>query len=111
MSNDDNTLGAVLTLVVGGAAGYAAGRWIVEPWLATRAGHLAIAPGTNPLRRSLATGPIDPYAGPSGEMKPIDPYGDEPSPVFIAPIAVASAQSIAPPQIDGPITSPWQVDP
>lgn len=105
MSNDDNTLGGLLTLVVGGAAGYAAGRWIVEPWLATRAGHPATAPGTTPLRRSLATGPIDPYAGPSGEMKPIDPYGDEPSPV------VGPAPSMATPSIDGPITSPWQIDP
>ena len=124
MSNDDNTLGAVLTLVVGGAAGYAAGRWIVEPWLATRAGHPATAPGTKPLRRSLAAGPIDPYAGPSGEMKPIDPYGDEPSPgvgaaIAVAPapsvvgaaIAAAPAPSMATPSIDGPITSPWQVDP
>jgi len=111
MSNDDNTLGAVLTLVVGGAAGYAAGRWIVEPWLAPRAGHPAIAPRTNPLRRSLATGPIDPYAGPSGEMKPVDPYGDETSPVVTAPIAVMPAPSITAPSIDGPITSPSQVDP
>ena len=120
MSNDDNTLGAMLTLVVGGAAGYAAGRWIVEPWLATRAGRPTTAPKTNPLRRSLATGPIDPYAGPSGEMKPIDPYGDEPSAVVAAPItvapapsgvAVAPATSIATSPIDGPITSPWQVDP
>ena len=32
MSNDQ-PFGTVLSLVVGGAAGYAAGRWIVEPWL------------------------------------------------------------------------------
>ena len=123
MSNDDHTLGAVLTLVVGGAAGYAAGRWIVEPWLATRASRPRTPPATA-MRRSLAAGPIDPYAGPSGEMKPIDPYGDEPSPVVAAPItvapapsvvaapiAVAPAPSMATPSIDGPITSPWQVDP
>jgi len=111
MSNDDNTLGSLLTLAVGGAAGYVAGRWIVEPWLATRAGRPATEPGTKPLRRSLATGFIDSYAGPSGEMKPIDPYGDEPAPVVAAPITVAPAPSIATSPIDGLITSPWQVDP
>ena len=123
MSNDDNTLSAVLTLVVGGAAGYAAGRWIVEPWLATRTSRPQTPPATA-MRRSLAAGPIDPYAGPSGEMKPIDPYGDEPSPVVspvvaapitVAPapsvVAVAPAPSISTSPIDGPITSPWQVDP
>jgi soluble lytic murein transglycosylase-like protein len=111
MSNDDHTLGGMLALVVGGAAGYAAGRWIVEPWLATRASGPTTAPAKPAQRRSLAAGPIDPYGGPSGEMKPIDPYGDAPSPVVIAPIAIAAAPSIDPPQIDGPITSPSQVDP
>jgi len=36
MSNDDNSLASALWIVVGGAAGYAAGRFVVDPWLATR---------------------------------------------------------------------------
>src|SRR5690242_13405589 len=93
MANDDNTLGAVLTLAVGGAAGYAAGRWLVEPWLASRASH----PATGARRQALTGEPIDPYAAP-GEMKPIDPY------------VISSSPSVAIPPIDGPITSPSQVD-
>ena len=62
MSNDQS-FGTVLSLVVGGAAGYAAGRWIVEPWLGTRATSKHVA------RRSGV--PIDPYAG------PVDPEAGE----------------------------------
>jgi len=61
MSNDDNTLGAVLTLAVGGAAGYAAGRWLVEPWLASRASH--------PATGKASMGPV----GNKLRMKPITP--------------------------------------
>jgi hypothetical protein len=111
MSNDDHTFGGLLTLVVGGAAGYAAGQWIVEPWLATRTSRPTTAAAKTAQRRSLATGPIDRYGGPSGLMQPIDPYGDDPSPVVYAPIAVAPVPSISTPSIDGPITSPSQVDP
>lgn len=116
MSNDDHTFGAALTLVVGGAAGFAAGRWIVEPWLASRVGH-PVANATP--RRSLAAGPIEPYSGPSGAMMPIDPYGDSSSSVVVAapsvvtttvmPQATMPAVSM-PPQPDGPVTSPSQVD-
>lgn len=130
MSNDDHKLGAVLLLVAGGATGYAAGRWLVEPWLASRAA-LPSAKATAPvMRRSLASGPIDPYAGPpgttidsyvgpSGAMQPIDPYGDAPSSPVAAPTVTAPTPSVAPPSTptsaptptDGPITSPSQVDP
>ncbi|MFT3695715.1 MAG: transglycosylase SLT domain-containing protein [Kofleriaceae bacterium] len=82
MSNDDNTLGAVLTLAVGGAAGYAAGRWIVEPWLSSRTSQPASA------RRQAITG------------EPVDPYAD--------PVAASSSPAV---QTDGPITSPSQIDP
>jgi len=84
MSNDDHTLGTVLTLVAGGAAGYAAGRWLVEPWIAARE-----TSDTMP-RRSLAAGPLDPYTGPPSSMQPINPYEDAPT--------------------SGPITSPSQLD-
>lgn len=101
MSNDQ-PFGTVLSLVVGGAAGYAAGRWIVEPWLATRTASKQVA------RRSGV--PLDPYAGPSGSMQPIDPYSDAPSiattPVVETPPVVTTPSE--PPTV-GPITSPSQV--
>jgi hypothetical protein len=92
----------VLSLVVGGAAGYAAGRWIVEPWLATRATSKPVA------RRSGV--PVDPYAGPSGSMQPIDPYADSPS-IATAPVVATTPVVPAPnePPTVGPITSPSQV--
>lgn len=101
MSNDQ-PFGTVLSLVVGGAAGYAAGRWIVEPWLATRATSKQVT------RRSGV--PIDPYAGPYGSMQPIDPYGDAPS-VATAPVVSTTPVVTAPnrPPTAGPITSPSQV--
>ncbi len=116
MSNDDHTFGAALTLVVGGAAGYAAGRWIVDPWLASRVGH-PVANATP--RRSLAAGPIDPYSGPSGAMTPIDPYADSSSSMFVAAPSVVTTTVTPQPEMpvvsmptqpDGPITSPSQVD-
>jgi soluble lytic murein transglycosylase-like protein len=131
MSNDDHTLGSVLLLFAGGATGYAAGRWLVEPWLASRSIRPSAKPVATAMRRSLAAGPIDPYggpsgemkpidpyAGPSGEMKPIDPYADDPASVVAAPIVITPTTSpnqqgatTASPQPDGPITSPAQVDP
>ena len=131
MSNDDNSLASALSLVVGGAAGYAAGRWLVDPWLATRPTMLHASSSTTraaspaPRRpapaRALGVGPsgamqpIDPYgppvtevvatpyAGPSGDMRPIDPYADAtPS---IAPATIVIGPS-APMPADGPITRP-----
>lgn len=115
MSNDDDTLGSMLTLLAGGAAGYAAGRWVVAPWLATR-GREDVT-----KRRALSAGPVDPYTGPSGAMQPIDPYAEAPrAPTIVTttPIApkgdgpVMSPSAVLPtptaPKIDGPITSPSQ---
>jgi hypothetical protein len=101
MSNDQ-PFGTVLSLVVGGAVGYAAGRWIVEPWLATR------TTSKHPARRSGV--PLDPYAGPSGSMQPIDPYADAPS-IATAPVVATTPVVTAPsePPTVGPITSPSQV--
>ncbi|MGE3768555.1 MAG: transglycosylase SLT domain-containing protein [Kofleriaceae bacterium] len=90
----------MLSLLVGGAAGYAAGRWIVEPWLATR------ATGTKTPRRSLSAVPIDPYVGPSGSMQPMDPYIDAP-PIATLPVAALTTPETVP--TAGPITSPSQV--
>ena len=113
MSND-NALGTALWLAAGGAAGYAAGRWIVPPLLARQpgatvtvpatssSGSMFLAPKAKPtLPRALATGPsgsmtpIDPYArppygGPSGEMRPIDPYAD------VAPSVATTSVMTAP---------------
>ncbi len=134
MSNDDNSLASALWIVVGGAAGYAAGRFVVDPWLATRpkllhassSSALATLPAQRPpvrATRALGAGPsgsmqpIDPYGpavnevvgtphtGPSGEMRPIDPYADAtPS---IAPVTVSIVPTTStPPPADGPITRP-----
>lgn len=122
MSNDDTTLGTMVSLIVGGAAGYAAGRWLVEPLLAKRAGRPNTTPSTPP-RRSLSGSPVDPYAGPSGAMQPVDPYGDAPiTPVAPAPTVAAPPPTDAKPsetptrgpiatpsRVDGPITSPTQI--
>lgn len=130
MSNDDNSLASALWIVVGGAAGYAAGRFVVDPWLATRptmphassSTTRAALPAPHPrmrATRALVAGPsgtmqpIDPYGppvidvvatphtGPSGEMRPIDPYADAtPS---IAPVTISIAPTTP---ADGPITRP-----
>ncbi|MGE0403584.1 MAG: transglycosylase SLT domain-containing protein, partial [Kofleriaceae bacterium] len=136
MSRDDNMLASALWLVAGGAAGYAAGRIVVGPWLASRpklpsassSSVAATVPAPRPTvraTRALPAGPsgtmqpIDPYgspvidvatappAGPSGDMRPIDPYGDAtPS---IAPVATTptTPPTISTPiPVDGPVTRP-----
>ena len=109
--SDDDALGNALWLAAGGAAGYAAGRWLVAPALAKQpTSSTSTTPSSQAPRtpvvakttapRALAASPsgpvpIDPYTetaatGLSGMMQPIDPYAD-PSPS------------------DGPITNPSQV--
>lgn len=123
MSRDDNPLASALWLVVGGAAGYAAGQYVVRPWLATR-------PSARALPRASSSGAFagSPYAGPSGDMRPIDPYADAPSITSVsaptAPSIVVSPSTPSAPTapsasslpvvasttvIDGPITMPSQV--
>lgn len=92
MSNDDS-LGTVLWLAAGGAAGYAATRWLVAPRLGTLGAH-AVASGSKAVVAPLPT-PRALAAGPSGDMRPIDPYA---SPTT-APIAG-----------EGPITKPSQLE-
>lgn len=109
MSNDDHNIGGALLLVAGGAAGYAVGRWVVEPMLAKPAVRAegSSAPA-GPRLRALASGalaPMGPYGGPSGEMRPLDPYVDA-SPSSID--TISSADSM---RTSGPILSPSQVDP
>lgn len=121
MSHDNNPLETALWLSVGGAAGYAAGRWIVEPTLAKRANATASAalppasssstPAALPRRSLRSLG-----AGPSGDMRPIDPYADLAPSIAVAPTATKSASLVmAPPisdfptTIDGPITMPSQL--
>ncbi len=105
MSNDDS-LGTVLWLAAGGAAGYAAARWLVAPHLGKLTAPAAIA--ALPAPRALA-------AGPSGDMRPIDPYA-EPASISVAP-AITSAPGVVQtmptpgaPTIDGPITKPSQLE-
>ena len=106
MSNDDS-LGTVLWLAAGGAAGYAAARWLVAPHLGKLTAPAAIA--ALPAPRALA-------AGPSGDMRPIDPYADAasinvaPAITTTAPGAVQTTPTPVVPTIDGPITKPSQLE-
>lgn len=133
MSNDDNALASALWLLVGGAAGYAAGRFVVGPRLAKAQPLASRSTGqaARPLR-ALAGPPVDPYGpgviavGSTGEMRPIDPYLDDGSPrrtsnpltgdpsdpyaTDVQPAASIPAPSSAPPS-GGPITRPSQVGP
>jgi hypothetical protein len=136
MANDDNALTSAMWLVAGGAAGYAAGRWLVAPWFATRASALPRASSSGALvpqpvaaarpTRALVAGPpgsampIDPYgpavvgasaspyAGPSGEMRPIDPYADVPS---VASVATGMPFAPAAPGAPNVVTPPVVVAP
>ncbi|MGN6109125.1 MAG: transglycosylase SLT domain-containing protein [Kofleriaceae bacterium] len=122
MANNDDALGSVLWLVAGGAAGYATGRWLVGRRLPRRAvsdAHTALIGTSNsgtlattlpaltttvPQRsRALGAGPVHSYGGPSGEMRPVDPYAEVPS---SATTASSPASSIG----NGPITRPSQID-
>jgi hypothetical protein len=137
--SDDNPIGTALWLVAGGAAGLAAGRWIV-PFFAPRSApssttsptSIAIAAMTRPRpgARSLGGGPsgsavpIDPYAtfapvdvaasvrGPSGEMQPIDPY----APLITVPVLTTVPATPAPPTVtvtapSRPVATPMTVAP
>ncbi len=83
MSNDD-ALGTALLLAAGGAAGYAAGRWLVAPVVAhpqARPAPAAPLPSMTRFEALMRFGPkatpTPPRAlatGPSGPMTPIDPY-------------------------------------
>ena len=109
--SDNNPIGTALWLVAGGAAGLAAGRWIV-PYLASRSGppsattspaSIALRAMTQPRPSARSLGPsgpavpIDPYAtvtplaSPSGEMQPIDPY----TPIITVPV-ITTAPAVAP---------------
>lgn len=125
MSNDD-AIGTVLWLAAGGAAGYAVGRWLVAPRLVARplatatqpassisAPRVVTAPKIRPSPRALA-------AGPSGDMRPIDPYADTAPSVAVPPVvsvtttppttSLPTSTAVAVPTVvDGPITMPSQV--
>lgn len=126
MSNDD-ALGTVLWLAFGGAAGYAAGRWLVEPRLA-RHPTTATAASASSLAATLPAPKIPSppralAAGPSGDMRPIDPYADAAPSIATAPaisvtttppttnLPISSSTSVLPAtSIDGPITKPSQLE-
>lgn len=73
MSNDDNQLASALWLVAGGAAGYAAGRYVVGPLLAPKPAH-ALPRASSSTAVAAVPAPRALGAGPSGAMQPIDPY-------------------------------------
>ena len=115
MSNHDDALSSALWLVAGGAAGYAATRWLVAPHLGTIitpakviASSSSAVAAALPAPRALATGP-------SGDMRPIDPYPDAASPSTIvitptAPTTMPSTTAPLRPPTDGPITMPSQLE-
>lgn len=133
----DNTLASALVLVAGGAAGYAAARYLRGPkqpirvststnQATTSAGAAAAAGMTRPPRASAIGpsgigGPVDPYATPStprivsaptrpyaGPSGPMRPIDPyEPSSASALPMATTPTAGVAAPQ--GPITSPSQV--
>jgi soluble lytic murein transglycosylase-like protein len=126
MSHDDNALGTALSLAVGGAAGYVAGRWIVAPHLANGARSRAASPmpssssatavaRLNAQRATMrSTGAL--VAGPSGDMRPIDPYVDAAPSVSVVPsiapgmpITATTQTSSLPTTTEGPITTPSQL--
>ena len=105
MSNDDNALGTALWLAFGGAAGYAAGRWIVGPQLAnapaarreaalprvSSSSSLAAAPSPTQSAPTRPTRAL--VAGPSGIAMPIDPYGPSTGSLAATPILVHAGPS------------------
>lgn len=133
MSNDDS-LGTVLWLAAGGAAGYAATRYLVAPQLGKLSSPAAIVASSFnavtaplPAPRALAAGPsgvavpIDPYGtpssssivvgGPSGDMRPIDPYTTPMNPPSaVTTTTPSAAPTRTPTTIDGPITMPSQLE-
>jgi hypothetical protein len=137
--SDSNPIRTALWLVAGGAAGLAAGRWIVPlltprssaPSATSSPASVAIASMTQPRPSGRSLGgpsglavPIDPYdvapaRGPSGTMQPIDPY----TPMITVPvITTVPATTVAPlaplptrvapltPNASGPITMPSQLE-
>jgi hypothetical protein len=114
MPNDDNQLAAALWLAAGGAAGYAAGRYVVAPLLAPRSAHAAplavsstapasaLRPAARPTR---ALG-----SGPSGVMQPIDPYAPRALDVVATSTDPLSPPLGAAPQI-GPSGDMRPIDP
>jgi soluble lytic murein transglycosylase-like protein len=118
MSNHDDALGSALWLVAGGAAGYAATRWLVAPHLGKlTAPAKAIASSSSAVAAAQPT-PRALAAGPSGDMRPIDPYSEPvsapnmivttPTRTTIAPPSAAPTRT--PTTIDGPITMPSQLE-
>lgn len=124
----------VTLLVAGSATGYVVARWVVGPWLARRSAASSTPNRLKPQAlpsRALAVGapamPLDPYAdasmvtstGPSGDMRPIDPYGPPSvtTPIVTTPAVTFGAIAVSPPlaskppsDATGPITSPSQLE-
>ena len=106
MANDNsNTLTTGVLLLAGGAAGYAAARWVVAPWLEGK----AAAP-------SLAPVPFTPTSSPPIAAPATAPPSSPPTPPSSPPTQLTAppVHTTPPPATSmpgrGPITSPSQVD-
>jgi hypothetical protein len=116
MSNHDDSLSTVLSLVAGGAAGYAATRWLVAPHLGKLTAPAKVIASSSSALAAALSPPRALAAGPSGDMRPIDPYADLATPTTAV---TTSAPNIIVPTpaptrtvtaIDGPITMPSQLE-
>ena len=120
MSNDD-ALGTALWLAAGGAAGYAAGRWLVAPALVART-IAPTAPTTSssnsptsaaptkpaPTNSTTPATPTKPRAlayGSSGPAMPIDPYAGSYDPVAPTMHGPSGVMQPIDPYADAPIVS------
>lgn len=118
MATEPDALATTLLLLGSGAAGYAAGRWLVNPWLdAHPARDVTTVPAASPSStapqpnaRPPATRParaqsVGPIAAPA--PTPIDPYSPSPAPIRY-PTSDSTPVGSSP--VSGPITSPAQLD-
>jgi hypothetical protein len=116
MSNHDDALGSALWLVAGGAAGYAATRWLVAPHLGKLIAPAKVMASSPSVVAAAVPAPRALAAGPSGDMRPIDPYSEPasaPNVIVTTPSPAISPTITAPtmtPTIDGPITKPSQLE-
>ena len=97
MANDNqDALPSGALFLGGGAAGYAAGRWIVARWLDSKGAPVMATPA--------------PAAAPSPLALPPATSSPTSSPGAVHPSATASAMPTEPSIASGPVTSPSQVD-
>ncbi len=109
MANDNsNTLTTGVLLLAGGAAGYAAARWVVAPWLEGKDAHAA-APSLAPVPFTpTSSSPIAAPATAPPSSTPPTP-SSPPTKLTAPPVRTTTPPATSTPG-RGPVTSPSQVD-